>query len=158
MKRFFSIVMVLVLCLAISVPAFATDSNANALAEASISPENNAGELAEAATPRSSGYGQGYGYAGSFNVYVPSGTSSGKVTIRITSPDQNQLVYFKVTDKNGRSVWDHSKFDTPGKMGVYPQNGAEIISPTFSNAIAGNYTVTFTSLVQVTVDCWVYNW
>lgn len=158
MKRFFSIVMVLVLCLAISVPAFASDSSANELAQTVATTDNSVSELTEVAIPRSSGYGQGHGYAGSFKVYLPSGTSSGKITIRITSPDQNQLVYFKVTDKNGRIVWDRSTFDTPGKTGVYPQNGAEIISPTFSNAIAGNYTVTFTSLVEVTVDCWVYNW
>lgn len=144
MKRFFSIVMVIVLCFAVSVPAFATD--------------NDASEAVMAVTPRSSGYGQGYGYAGTFTVNVPSKENYGKVTIRITSPDQNQLVWFKVTDSNGRIVWDHSTYDTAGKMGVYPQNGAEIISPTFSNAVSGNYTVTFTSLVEVTVDCWVYNW
>ena len=145
MKRFLSIVMVLVLCFAMSaVPAFAAESDTSE----NISP----------LAARSMGYNSGTGYSGSFTVNVPSSGSSGKVTIRITGPDQNQAVWFKVTDPNGRVVWDHSTLDTVGKMGVLPQNGAEIISPAFSNAVAGNYTVTFTTLVQVTIDCWVYNW
>lgn len=144
MKRSFSIVMVLILCLAASVPSLAAEI------------ETDKSIVIQSA--RAVGYGQGYGNSGSFNVSVPSNGSTGKITIRITSPNQNHYVYFKVTDPNGRIVWNRSTFDTVGHMGVLPQGGAEIISPTFSNAISGNYTVTFTCLSQVTIDCWVYNW
>lgn len=142
MKHFLAITLIIALCFAITIPAFAGVDTSKDKGNAT----------------RSMGYNSGTGYAGSFNVNVPTEGSSGKITIRITSPDQQQAVWFKVTAPNGRVVWDHSTLDTIGKMGVLPQNGNEIISPAFSNAVSGNYTVSFTTFVEVTISCWVYNW
>lgn len=137
MKRFLSVILVCVLCFALSMTAFASDESQNT---------------------RALGYGSDYGYSGEFEVNVPSGGSTGRITVGIESPDQSQLVWFKVIAPNGTVIWDHSTFDTPGHMGVYPNNAAEILSPIYSNFQSGTYTVQYTSLVQVRFNCWIYNW
>lgn len=101
-----------------------------------------------------SGYNSKSGYNGSFSVYLPSGGSTGQVTIRVISPEQNQAIWITVTDPNGRTVWNRSSLE----HGLLPNNGAEIKSPTFSNAVAGNYTVSFGGLANITLQCWVYSW
>lgn len=98
------------------------------------------------------------GYEGTFYVYLPTGGSQGGITVGIQSPNQQAAVWFKVTDPNGRVVWDRSTFDTPGHTGVLPNNGEEILSPHFSNCVAGNYKVQYRTIEDIRFDCWIYSW
>lgn len=99
-----------------------------------------------------SGYGYGYGYTKTFYVDLPQGGSKGRITIRIDSPDQNQAVWFKVTAPDNTVVWNHSN------VGVFPNNGAEIKSPEYSNFQSGRYRVDYTCLSEIRFDCWIYNY
>ena len=97
------------------------------------------------------GYGSGYGYTGTFYVDVPEGGSNGRITVGIESPEQDQTVWFKITGPNG-VVWNRSS------VGVLPNNGAEILSPVYSNFASGKYKVEFTCLTEIRFNCWIYNW
>lgn len=144
MKRFISIVIVFTFCFVISVPAFAT--------------ENSKIEETIPTSARAMGYGQDSGMWGEFKVYVPSSESTGQITVRITSHSQNTGVYLWVTNPQGKTIWARNNADGLPPGPLFPNNGAEIKSPTFSNAISGYYTVHFNCVTSVTVDCWIYNW
>ena len=101
-----------------------------------------------------SGYNSMSGYNGTFYVNLSGSGSTGQITIRINSPEQNQAIWIKVTDPNGRVVWNRSNLG----QGILPNNGNEIKSPTFSNPPAGNYKVEYGGLAVVTLKCWVYSW
>ena len=97
------------------------------------------------------GYGSSYDYSDTFYIDVPEGGSNGRITVGIESPEQDQAVWFKITGPNG-VVWDHST------IGVFPNNGAEILSPVYSNFASGRYKVEYTCLTEIRFNCWIYNW
>lgn len=103
-----------------------------------------------------SGYNQKLScYAGPLYINVTgSDKSTGYVTLRIRTTDQNTLVYFNLYNPNGTRVLSRD-FETGGP--IYPNNGNEIRF-SFRSAPAGTYRLEFTGVSGTPLDmlCWIY--
>lgn len=143
-KKVLSLLLALTLCMATSITAFAEDLDTPA---------------EEPIVSEYMGYNGGTGYVGSFTVYVPGSANTGQVSVRIYASAQNVPIWLKVTKPNGQVVWDcGSDWGVNPLNCLYPNNGNEQYSPTFSNATSGYYTVEWVAWDDITLDCWIYNW
>lgn len=145
-KKIISLLLIVVFCCLTSTATFAAEidsNNTNIIGNSKIS-------------ARAMDYNYGTGYAGTFTVNLSSGGNYGQIVIRIQSPSQDNVIGIRVRDRSGRTVW-YRDVEAGGGL-LKPQNGAEQKSPVFSNCLDGAYTVQFTSLDNIRLDCWVCSW
>ena len=145
MKKALAIVLAITLCLSMSATTYAAEIET---------------PVTDPIVYEDMGWNQGTisGMWGSFQVYLPSGSSSmtGQATFRFYSSDTTDRVYIKLMKPNGTVVWDQS---VPSVHHGIDPDGEEHYSPTFSGATAGYYTVEWTYYgTGGTLNCWVYNW
>lgn len=80
--------------------------------------------------------------------------TTGYITLRIRTSDQETKIYFNLYNPNGKRVLSRD-FETGGP--IYPSNGAEI-KFSFNSAPAGTYRLEFTGVSGTSFDmlCWIY--
>lgn len=141
MKKFFSFLMAITLCLSIAVPAFAADSSSAQSDTISL------------ASTRSTDYGNAWissASAGSFTV-TTSKSGTLYMTLKVESSSNSSWAYVSVKKPNG-SYYANNIYVDP------TSEGGEGVHLKMTFASAGTYTIVYNAYTSVGMRlmCWIY--